>query len=265
MTDKEPNILFLDIETSPIIAYTWGPKYEAGLIENIEESQVLCYSAKWFGGKQKTKGLIDCKGYRRNIVNDKQLLVELHDYLDKADIVISQNGISFDHKVLNARFIKHDMNPPSPYKMVDTKIEAKKYLRLSSYSLDDMGKYFNIGNKLHHEGFDLWKKCIAGDINAWNTMKKYNAQDVLLLERLYLKLRPFMKTHPNVTSYQGIDKPLKVIDTGKCPRCGSEHTHARGYVVNSVSKYARAQCQACGSWYRYGTNLMKNKKLGISI
>jgi hypothetical protein len=44
-------------------------------------------------------------------------------------------------------------NPPSI-------VEAKKYLRLPSYSLDDMGDYLGLGRKMHHDGFELWKKCM---------------------------------------------------------------------------------------------------------
>ncbi len=177
--DKEPKILTIDIETSPIIAYTWGPKWEANLIEVLDQSQILCFSAKWMNGKQITKGLADYKGYKNDVVNDKEIIKDIHALLDEADIVITQNGVSFDHKVINARFLAHSLVPPSPYKMVDTKIEAKRYLKLPSYSLDDMGKYFGLGEKIHHDGFDLWKDCIAGDKKSWNLMKKYNARVVV--------------------------------------------------------------------------------------
>jgi hypothetical protein len=243
MIDNEPKILFLDIETSPIVAYTWGPKWETNLIECLEQSQILCYSAKWLNGKQVTKGLIDYTGYKKNVIDDKKMVLDIYNLLDKADIVVTQNGIAFDHKVINARLLKHKLSPPSPYKMIDTRIEAKRYLKLPSYSLDDMGKYFDIGKKVSHEGFELWKNCILGDKKAWNLMKKYNAKDVLLAEQLYLKIRPFIKTHPNLNSY---------TDKGKCPKCGSENVHANGYIVNSSAKYHRAHCQSCGGWFRFG-------------
>lgn len=252
---EEPKILTLDIETTPIVAYTWGPKYETNLIEFIEHTQVLSFSAKWLNGKQITKGQIDFKGYKKNRVDDKELVKTMRDLLDNADIVVSQNGISFDHKVLNARFIKHNLTPPSPYKMIDTLNEAKRYLKLPSYKLDDMGKYFDIGSKIKHEGFDLWKKCIEGDEKAWSTMKKYNAQDVRLTEELYLRIRPFMKTHPNLSAYENKD----------CPKCGSTHTQSRGFGVNSTTKYRRAQCQSCGGWFKFGSPIKINNKKHLNI
>lgn len=248
-TDKEPKILTIDIETSPIVAYTWGPKWEANLIEFLEQSQVLCFSAKWMNGKQITKGLADYKGYKDGKINDKLIIKDIHTLLDEADVVITQNGISFDHKVINARFLAHDLPPPSPYKMVDTKVEAKRYLRLPSYSLDDMGEYFNLGRKMHHDGFELWKKCIDGDRKAWKQMKDYNAQDVVLCEQVYLKIRPFMKTHPNLSVFS---------DRHACPKCGSEKVQSRGYATTSSMVYRRAQCQNCGGWFKFGK---KEKKI----
>jgi len=248
--------LFLDIETSPIVAYTWGPKWETNIIDFLAHSQILCFSAKWLDGKQITKGLMDYKGYKKNIVDDKEIIKDIHKLLDEADVICTQNGISFDHKVINARFIQHGLAPPSPYKMVDTKVEAKKYLHLPSYGLDDMGKYFGLGEKLSHEGFDLWKKCMAGDKRAWRRMKTYNANDTLLTEQVYLKLRPFMKSHPNFSI---------LTEKTTCPKCGSDKVHSRGFAMNSSTMYQRAQCQSCGGWFRYGKAVLKlsNKRMNV--
>jgi DNA polymerase elongation subunit (family B) len=254
---NEARILTLDIETSPIIAYTWGPKWETNIIEFIQHTSILSYSAKWLDGKQETKGLIDYKGYKKNSLEDKKLIVDLHKLLDEADIVVTQNGVDFDIKLINARFMKYGLPPPSPYKQIDTKKEAKRQLRLPSYSLDDMGEYFGLGRKIKTE-FDLWKRCIAGDKKAWDLMKKYNAQDVVLTETIYLKLRPFMKSHPNVTLYS---------EKSGCPACGSDNYHNRGYYTLTSGKYHRASCNDCGHWYKYGKpEPLENKKTkGTSI
>lgn len=264
MNDKAPKILVIDIETSPIVAYTWGPKWETNLIEVVEQGQIICYSAKWLNGNQVTKALPDYKGYKKGVIDDTRLIMDIHKLLDESDIVVTQNGIDFDTKYINARFLEHGLPPPSPYKNVDTRREAKKYLKMPSYSLDDMGKYFGLGHKLEHEGFNLWKKCMAGDIKAWRRMKEYNCQDVKLTEQVYLKLRPFMKTHPNTSTYKGWDKPNKQIDTGDCPKCESSNTQARGYIVNSTTTYGRAQCQDCGGWYRYGKALRRDSRPGVN-
>lgn len=246
--NREPKILTLDIETSPIVAYTWGPKWETSIIESIEESKVLSFSAKWLDGKITTKAICDYKGYKKGDLNDYNLMVELRDLLDEADVIVTQNGRKFDIRVINARFIYHNLTPPAPYKHIDTLTEAKRYLKLSSYSLDDMCAYFGIGTKLKHEGFSLWKKCMEGQKTAWKTMKKYNKHDIVLTEQLYLRLRPYMVTHPNFSTYD---------DRESCPKCGSHHIQHRGYARNTTTVYQRAQCQSCGGWFRTGKNLQK--------
>lgn len=161
--------------------------------------------------------------------------------MDKAQIIVAHNGKDFDIKIANARFAVLGFTPPSPYKVVDTKTEAKKYLRLPSNKLNDLCDYFGIGRKVEHEGFPLWTKCMSGDSAAWRRMLKYNKQDVVLLEQLYLKLRPWMVSHPNAGMYTIGDV---------CPKCGSDHMTRQGYSITKTAKYQQWQCQCCGSWAR---------------
>ena len=245
MVDKEmssPRILVVDIETSPLVAYSWGPKWETNLIRVLVQSQVICYSAKWVGGKQVTKALPDYKGYRPGIerLDDKRLVKDLHTLLSEADIVIGQNSNDFDLRTLNARFAYHGMAPPPPYKTVDTKREAKRHLRMPSNALDDMGDYFGLGRKKEHEGFALWEGCIAGEAASWKKMREYNAQDVILTEKLYEKLRPFMVSHPNVGMFS---------EEAVCPACGGDNLQWRGYSRTVSAVYRRFQCE-CGHWGR---------------
>lgn len=255
---QEAKILTIDIETSPNRGTFWGNAYETSIIEIEEFGKIIGFSAKWLNGPQLTRGLIDYRGYKPNKLNDKNILRDIHKLLDEADIVVGQNSVAFDIKYINQRFLLADMKPPSPYKQVDTKNEARKIMRLPSNKLDNLGKFFDIGHKLEHEGYDLWKKCIAGDKKAWETMKKYNAQDVLLTEKVYLKLRPFMKSHPNVSLYS---------EKESCTKCDSDHVQKRGYYTLTSGKYQRYQCIDCGSWYRAGRpeKLSNQKTKGTSI
>jgi DNA polymerase elongation subunit (family B) len=254
---KLPKILTIDIETSPAIAYTWAQNmYETGLIKIKEPGKIISYSAKWLKGKQQTRGLIDYKGYKPNKVDDGKIVKDIHSLLDEADVVVTQNGVAFDSKYITTRIIAHNLPPPSPYRNIDTKQEAKKLLHLPSRSLDNLGKYFGLGAKQEHEGFPLWEKCMAGDAKAWERMKKYNAQDVRLTEALYLKLRPFMKSHPNFST-------LKEIEA--CPRCTSTSAQRRGYTFTNASKYQRYQCNDCHGWYRGAKSIKISPKAGQGI
>lgn len=216
-------------------AYVWG-KYEQDVIAYIEQGYMLSWSAKWLGGKQITRGLDDYKGYKPDNHDDKSLVKELYDLIEQADIVIAHNGDRFDVKKMNVRFITHDLPPPDPYKTIDTLKVARKYFAFNSNKLDDLGEFLKVGRKVKHHGFDLWLGCEKGDPTSWQLMKKYNKQDVILLEQIYLKLRPWITNHPHF-----IDE---IVD---CPNCNSNHLLKRGFGLNRLGKYQRYQCLSCGT------------------
>jgi uncharacterized protein YprB with RNaseH-like and TPR domain len=238
-----PAILFLDIETSPDLVWTWGV-YEQNAIAVKEHWQVLTYGAKWFGkSKVIVRGQDDTRGYKPGKLDDAAILVEVHALLDEADVVVAHNGTDFDIKKLNARFIYQRMTPPSPFRVVDTKRETKKVAAFSSNKLDWLCQQLEIGKKLEHEGWPMWKGCIEGDPKMWAKMKKYNAHDVDLLEQLYRGLSPWYKQSVNANLWaKGVVCPN--------PACGSSRLQARGVARNRTRAYRRFQCLDCGAWGR---------------
>lgn len=248
------NKLFLDIETSPNLAYVWG-MWEQNVIEFEREWYVMCFSAKWENGEHITKGLPDYRGYKKGSEDDEKLVKELWHLLDKADMVVAHNGDQFDLKKINARFSFYNLTPPAPYKTVDTKKVAKRYFGFNSNKLDNLGEHLGLGRKVKHEGFELWKACMAGDSKAWRTMKLYNKQDVVLLEKIYNHFLPWISNHPNAGMFE---------EGTRCPKCGGEKLQKRGFALNQTTRYQRVQCQDCGGWGRVGMNLQEIKPV-VSI
>ena len=79
---------------------------------------------------------------------------------------------------------------------------------------------------------------------AWAEMKEYNIADVVSLEALYLRLRPYMRYHPNVIRDE---KGEEVA----CPKCGSKNIQWRGYYYTAAGLcYKRFVCMDCGGWGR---------------
>lgn len=232
-------ILFLDIESSPNLSYTWG-KYEQNVIAFEREWNILSFAYKWSGDKTvRVFSLPDFPLYKKEPFNDKQLIIKLFDLLNNADVVVGHNIDRFDLRKINARFLKHKMQPPSPYKTVDTLKLSRKYFALNSNKLNDISEYMGLGSKEDTGGFTLWLSCMSGIKSAWRTMVKYNKQDVVLLEKVYLYLRAWHTGNPNQNLYQG--------STHKCPACGGD-TQKRGLMYTRVGKYQRHQCKSCGSW-----------------
>lgn len=239
--NKPLKVLLIDIETTPNLGWVWG-KYEQDVLKFEKESYMLSFTAKWIGSQKTiTYGLVDFPDYEKNRECDKELVKKLWELLDEADVVVGHNGDNFDIKKTNSRFIVNGLNPPSPYKTVDTLKIAKKHFKFNSNKLDDLGATLNVGRKINTGGFKLWLDCMAGNKEAWKKMKLYNKQDVLLLEKIYLKLRPWLATHPNI----GV-----TVDKQACHTCGSLKTQRRGYNYTKQSKYPRIHCTSCGSWFQ---------------
>lgn len=249
-------ILLLDIETAPSKSYIWGLWQEItnyGMIER--DWYILCWAAKWLDEKKiYTSALPDFPDYKKHPEHDIHVLMKLWKLLDEADIVIAHNGINFDRKKINARFIINGINPPSPYRMIDTLDVCRKEFAFTSNKLADVAQFLGIGKKLETGGFQLWKDCLAGIQKAWATMVKYNVNDTILLEKVYLKLRPYILLHPNM----GVD-----VDKPVCPKCASDSLVFRGYKTTNAGKYKQFCCNACGGWGRLKINELTKEQRAV--
>lgn len=182
-------VLVFDIETSPLLVYTWGIwQQNISLDMLLEDSSILSWSAKWVG---EDKVMYEDVRGQRNLRNDKRLVTNLRNLLDQADILVTQNGKSFDVKVLNARLVHYDIDPPSDCEHIDTLAIAKKYFKFPSNKLSYMtGNLCTEHVKSGHKKFPgntLWVECLKDNKEAWAEMEAYNKLDVLSLEELYLK------------------------------------------------------------------------------
>lgn len=263
---NKPWILVYDIETAPLLSYTWGLWDQNISLNQIKSDfHILSWSAKWMESADKKtvygphrKIMYMDQRNSRNIENDKKCLKGIWDLLNQADIVLTQNGKSFDEKKLNARFLLNGMKPPSPVKHIDTLRIAKSRFALTSNKLEYMTKKLCRKQKSSHKqfpGFELWLECMKGNLKAWDEMKKYNPQDVLSLEELYVEhLQAWDTTAPSFNLYTNEEDPVIC-------NCGSDKLQRRGFSFTTTSKYQRYQCQDCGHWSRGKKNMLtKNKK-----
>lgn len=236
-------ILFLDIETAPHKVYTFQ-LWNAYMAPDhmIEPSYTLCWAAKWFG---KSQILFD--SIERS--SPKEMLKGIWKLLDEADIVVHFYGKKFDIPTLNKEFINYGLVPPSPYKQIDLKDIAAKVFKFASNKLEFVAKFLKVGCKIKTD-FDLWLDVMEGKKDAWQKMKTYNKQDTNLLEKVYLKMRPWIPNHPNLASY---------AEDMVCPTCGGSHYIGRGYYYLAINKYHKYQCKDCFRYFR-GNKLIAVRK-----
>lgn len=255
MKKSNVKILLFDIETAPITSYHWGLFDQTiGLNQIKEDWCVLSWSAKWLEDPVDKIMYKDQRG-RKDVRNDKRLLKGIWKLLDQADIVITQNGKSFDSKKLNARFIINGFPPPSSYRHIDTRSLAKKNFAFTSNKLEYMTDKLCVKyKKLKHKkfpGFALWEQCLAGNLEAWKEMEVYNKYDVLSLEELYRKMSAWDHT---------INFDVYTDDHENTCICGSKEHKKYGFAYTSTGKYQRYVCKKCGKESRGKQNLLSKEK-----
>lgn len=230
-----PRVVLIDIETSPNRGYTWG-KYEQDVIRIDRGWQLLCFAYKELG-KAGTR-VVARPDFRDK--SDRSLVKAAWKVLNDADVVIGHNIDGFDNRKLRAKFVEHGFAPPKTYKTIDTLKIARGQFAFTSNKLGDLAQTLRLGRKLRTGGVDLWFDCMEGDPKAWDRMRRYNAQDVVLLERVYEQLKSWYPSHPNLALYE--DRP-------GCPVCSSLKVQRRGAQVLRARKVARFHCQGCGHWF----------------
>lgn len=261
-----PVIRIIDIETSPNLGHVWGLfKQNIGLSQLIADDHIMSYSYKDLGNPKVVYE--DCRHcFKQKTGKEKReykkFVKGLRNMLDESDIVIAHNGKRFDVPWINGQCALQRLKPPSPFRQIDTLLESRKAFRFPSFKLEYLIKRFGLGEKLKHKkfiGHALWMECLQGNEEAWEEMKEYNINDVVILESFYLTVRPYFKGTPNLGVF------LAEGEKTVCPACGGDHIHYRGYYQTNLGKYRKFQCQAkgCGAWGRDRTSVLTKAQRAV--
>jgi DNA polymerase elongation subunit (family B) len=234
-------VLILDIETAPIMAYTWGIWNQ-----NIQPSNI---HSDWFCLTWAAKWLFEDKVYSAKLTSkeavaqdDSRIMLAIWKLLNEADIVIAHNGQKFDIPKLNSRFIINKLHPPLPYQQIDTLLHIRRQFGFTSNKLDYVNQLLNLPRKKENDGMPLWVGCYKGDNKCLKEMLDYNIEDVRILEETYLRIRAWIKPHPNMG--------LFILDENehRCPSCGSNDlSHEGKEYKTTANSYEQFRCNNCGS------------------
>jgi len=182
-------VLLYDVETAPSVGYFWRGKWEVNILRCITEGGVISIAWKWLGEKET---FVMKRGPKDNYA----LMKKMRDLMDEADVTVAHNGGNFDERVVRTDMLLHKLELSSPHKLVDTLSVAKKYFKFNSNSLDDLARLFGIPGKISTGGLQLWLDCEANKPAAWKRMMDYNKNDVVVLEKVYLRMLPWIANHP---------------------------------------------------------------------
>lgn len=249
-------ILFLDIETSPLLAMVFQKQVWKARISYdrvLQDYFMLTWAGKFLGDDKIYSDKLTSQEALQE--NDYRIVKSLWHLLDEADIVIIHNA-PFDIPNINTRSVKYKINPPSPFKIIDTLKVAQNQFGFTHNSLGALANFFGFEGK-DDVTFELWKRCLFGDNAGLLEMEDYNIQDVLILEDVYLCLRSYIKGHANLDLYVDDDTP-------SCPHCGSKNLTLLKdkYFYTQAVRYQVYRCDDCGALSRGKTGVKyTNKKL----
>jgi hypothetical protein len=230
-------VLFYDLETAPLLAHVWGARNDWIPHDRfLHDSFILTWAARWRGQKQVRSSFLQAQEAQDQ--DDTRLVTQLADMVREADIIIAHNVDKFDLPMLNNRVLLLDLEPLGPTKTIDTLKLARKHFRLAHNKLDYLGEVLGLGKKIATT-FELWKRAYAGNQTALREMTRYNRRDVELLEDVFDRLLPHVKT-PRL--FVGAD----------CPHCGSDNHQRRGTYQTNTYTYQRYQCNNnnCSKYFR---------------
>lgn len=242
---KESQLKFnvLDIETKPLVSYHWGLfKQFISLDQIIDHGGLLCFAVKTIGDD-------DTQFYSEWDLGQDRLIREAYRIIEETDVLITYNGERFDAKKLNAEFVQKGLPKPPPYKHVDLYKENKKNFSFPSGKLDYLAQRVVDDHKTPHQGFQLWIDCMNDDEEAQALMERYNRQDVVLTEKIYLEHLSWWHYQPHLATF--------LEGREICPKCGSEDMQVlkAGVVRTALQEYQLYQCTECKSYARSDTKL----------
>jgi DNA polymerase elongation subunit (family B) len=254
---KPAKIILYDIETLPLTCAVFSLYQDSIGHHNIlTDWSIISVCWKELGKKTiySTSLLDDPKRFKKDVNDDLVVVKKMREIFEDADIIIGHNSKKFDTKKLNSRLIYHGLDPlPAGIQQVDTLTEVRKVAAFSSNRLDYLGKHLLDKGKTETTP-GLWLRILKGDASAVKEMVLYNKNDVQLLEDLYLKILPYMKSHPNVAAMSGDDRHTN------CPKCGSDDLRKKmtKYTAAGVPRL-QYQCAGCHSYFTAPANSDEKK------
>jgi len=233
--------MFFDIETSPMIVYSWriGGKINLSYDNIINSWKIITICYKW-EGEDEVHSLVWNKDQ-----SEKEMLEQFIELANEADEMVAHNGDRFDIKKVRTRCIYYRIPAFPKYRSLDTLKKARGSFSFDSNRLDAIAKYLGVGAKMEHEGFEMWIKVLNGDQEALDTMVAYCKQDVVVLEDVYHAMKNYIKpnTHAGVHLLGGEYKY-------SCPMCGDRHLTLVKTDVTQKGFISRVvECPSCHHTY----------------
>ena len=223
-----PKILFFDIESTNL---------------NAPFGTILCIGYKFLHDpKVHVPTILEFS--KNGMLDDRGLVENFSKVWEWADYTCGHYAQRFDLPMIQSKLIKYGLPPLGPKLLIDTWRVARDNLKMHSNRLAAIAEYLGTKHSKSPITFDDWLRAAHGDKKSLKYIVEHCRLDVLVLEDVFLKLRPLMKNEPA--------RQLFLEDESKevCISCGKSRLQRRGNMVTKTRRYPRLQCQDCGKWQR---------------
>lgn len=247
---RPPRILFFDIETFPIITYTWDMKPNYIPIEMmITDWAMLSYAGQFLGEKEIE--YFDQRKYAKtNVRNDLEQVQRVHALLKRTDVLVAHN-VMFDWGKVNAKFLEYELEPLNHLVLVDTwRIATRVFKRgLTSGKLVHLAEFLKCKNRKgghkKYPGFAMWRACEQNLPGAFQECEEYNKMDVTVLEEVYHKL---VKYDPSIN--------FQSFYYGTVCTCGGKKFRKDGHKYTKQGKFQMFRCNNCAKIFTAKENMI---------
>lgn len=223
----KPRILMFDIESSGLkgdfancfcVGYMYHGEKKASVVSIFDVAKA-CPSCKRFDTAQ-----------------DALLMAPVHKIMSEADIWCGWYSKGFDWKFLNARFIEAGLPPLPDVPHIDLYYTAKHNFAFTSNRLASVREF--LGTKTHKTALTkrIWRRAQAGHADALQYIVDHCRADVLVLDQVYEKLKPYIRQHPRVTGTKE-----------GCRVCGGAQRSLGLRVTTTMGPRRRFICLKCGA------------------
>lgn len=225
MPKNQPKILFFDLESNGTNAL----KSDLGF--------VIVFGYKW--AHERSAHAITLNKRELSQFDDSRLLKIASRLIQEADILVGHFASVFDRRFIQGRLLLQGLPPIPNTKLRDTCMITRSFANYSSNRLKHLAKILNLRHqKLENNWPEAWLEVLKGNMRVLGELATYCKGDVLAVEELYNKIRPFDNASPRL--YE---------DRETCGVCGSAVQY-RGQAIVGQQRYRRFQCTDCGRWDR---------------
>jgi hypothetical protein len=199
----------------------------------IEWPRTICVAWRFYG--QKRTEFASEWGDGR-----EAMLRSVWDAYDRTEVLYGHNVDRFDSRNLNSEWLTLGLNPPSPYKILDTLKEARKTFGFESNTLASLTQRLGVDTKTDKYQVAVARAACAGDKAAQRKLKAYNIGDVVASEAFVDRLRGWIPGHPHDIVGTTNDRPT-------CNQCWGDNLKRSGIKLAQQISYVLYRCQDCGA------------------